>query len=195
MVVFSIYFSSYPPGTTSLTDQKARLTKVDFITVNWYSQESFHSNRQVYTWRRLTVVSKWTLVYVCQYPIFIPTPGTPHGACRRFLRDCLASWWDSIIQSIAWMIIIDFFILQIEKSPTLGSIETPDYEKRLLASQSLEYNLKDSVFCELFPETVSVSRWICSTSFCDLWAFSEYRISVKGDQSGVGASQGIGKTV
>jgi ubiquitin-conjugating enzyme E2 J2 len=46
--------------------------------------------------------------------------------------------------------------LQIEKSPTLGSINTTDYEKAQLAAQSLEYNLKDKMFCELFPETVEV---------------------------------------
>lgn len=46
--------------------------------------------------------------------------------------------------------------LQIENSPTLGSITTTDYEKKHLAAQSLEYNLKDKLFCELFPETVSV---------------------------------------
>jgi len=48
--------------------------------------------------------------------------------------------------------------LQIEKSPTLGSINTTDYEKRQLAAQSLEYNLKDKMFCELFPETVEVVK-------------------------------------
>jgi len=46
--------------------------------------------------------------------------------------------------------------LQIEKSPTLGSINTTDYEKRKLAVQSLEFNLKNKMFCELFPETVEV---------------------------------------
>lgn len=44
---------------------------------------------------------------------------------------------------------------QIEKSPTLGSIETSDYEKKQLAFQSLEYNIRNKVFCELFPETVN----------------------------------------
>lgn len=39
----------------------------------------------------------------------------------------------------------------------MGSINTSDYEKKQLAAQSLEYNLKDKMFCELFPETVEVS--------------------------------------
>lgn len=44
----------------------------------------------------------------------------------------------------------------MEKTPTLGSINTTDNEKKQLAMQSLEYNLKDKLFCELFPETVEV---------------------------------------
>nr|CAD7572872.1 unnamed protein product [Timema californicum] len=44
---------------------------------------------------------------------------------------------------------------RIERSPTLGSIESSDYEKRQLAAQSLQFNLKDKTFCELFPDLVS----------------------------------------
>ena len=40
----------------------------------------------------------------------------------------------------------------LEKSPTLGSIETSDWEKKQFARRSLEFNLKNRVFCELFPE-------------------------------------------
>ncbi|XP_035727826.1 ubiquitin-conjugating enzyme E2 J2-like isoform X2 [Vespa mandarinia] len=47
---------------------------------------------------------------------------------------------------------------KIEKSPTFGSINTTDYEKRELAMQSLEYNLRDKMFCELFPETVEIIK-------------------------------------
>lgn len=39
----------------------------------------------------------------------------------------------------------------------MGSINTSDHEKKQFAAQSLEYNLKDKLFCELFPETVEVS--------------------------------------
>ncbi|KAM8868192.1 ubiquitin-conjugating enzyme E2 J2 isoform X2 [Synchiropus splendidus] len=42
----------------------------------------------------------------------------------------------------------------VEKGPTLGSIETSDYTKRQLSAQSLTFNLKDKVFCELFPDVV-----------------------------------------
>lgn len=73
----------------------------------------------------------------------------------------------------------------VEKGPTLGSIETSDYtvsrgevasaprwcqirdfmlifhwlfQKRQLSAQSLAFNLKDKVFCELFPDVVDVSQ-------------------------------------
>lgn len=53
--------------------------------------------------------------------------------------------------------------MQLENSPTLGSMSTTDYEKRQLAAQSLEYNLKDKMFCELFPDTVEV-LFYCNTN-------------------------------
>jgi len=43
----------------------------------------------------------------------------------------------------------------IEKSPTLGSINTTDWEKKQWAQQSLDFNLRDKMFCELFPDTVA----------------------------------------
>lgn len=49
------------------------------------------------------------------------------------------------------------FLIQIESSSALGAINTPDYEKKIFAAQSLEYNLRDKLFCELFPDTVLVS--------------------------------------
>ena len=52
-----------------------------------------------------------------------------------------------------------FFFLQLEKSPTFGSIETSDSEKRQLAQQSLSFNLKNKIFIELFPETTEVSSF------------------------------------
>jgi Ubiquitin-protein ligase len=45
----------------------------------------------------------------------------------------------------------------VERSPTLGSIEMSDYERRQLAARSLRFNLNDKNFCELFPDLVQVS--------------------------------------
>lgn len=49
--------------------------------------------------------------------------------------------------------------LQLEKSPTLGSIDTSDTEKRFLSEQSAEFNLKNKIFNELFPDIVEVSHY------------------------------------
>lgn len=45
----------------------------------------------------------------------------------------------------------------MENSPTMGSIEMTDYERRQLAAQSLEANLRDENFCELFPDLTMVN--------------------------------------
>ena len=45
-----------------------------------------------------------------------------------------------------------------EKTPTLGSLETSDYTKRQLALQSLEFNLQNKIFLELFPELCAEIR-------------------------------------
>jgi ubiquitin-conjugating enzyme E2 J2 len=42
--------------------------------------------------------------------------------------------------------------VQNETSQTLGSIQSTDAEKRALARQSRDYNLKDKVFRELFTD-------------------------------------------
>ena len=48
----------------------------------------------------------------------------------------------------------------LEKSPTLGSIETSESDKRHFAIRSHEFNLKNKTFCELFPEQADKSRKI-----------------------------------
>jgi len=48
----------------------------------------------------------------------------------------------------------------LESTATLGSIETTDEEKRQLARQSHEFNVKDQIFAELFPETLEVIKHV-----------------------------------
>ena len=43
----------------------------------------------------------------------------------------------------------------IETAPTLGSVETSTRHKRQLAKQSLDYNMRDQTFRQLFPEYVA----------------------------------------
>lgn len=48
-----------------------------------------------------------------------------------------------------------FFGHQLESTPTLGSFESSNYEKQMFAQKSLAFNLRNSNFCELFPDIVS----------------------------------------
>lgn len=48
----------------------------------------------------------------------------------------------------------------LEASPTLGSIESSLFTKRQFAAKSHEFNLKDRVFCEMFPDLVEACRAI-----------------------------------
>jgi len=49
------------------------------------------------------------------------------------------------------------FKLQLESTITEGSIEMTENERRQLAALSLESNLNDKNFCELFPDLVIVT--------------------------------------
>lgn len=46
----------------------------------------------------------------------------------------------------------------LENTPLLGSCESTTNEKRRLAMNSMEFNLKNETFCELFPEIVDVIK-------------------------------------
>ncbi|KAG2459053.1 UB2J2 enzyme, partial [Polypterus senegalus] len=83
---------------------------------------------------------------------------TPNGRFKCNTRLCLSitdfhpDTWNP-----AWSvstILTGLLSFMVEKGPTLGSIETSDFTKRQLAAQSLAFNTKDKVFCELFPDVV-----------------------------------------
>ncbi|XP_053137354.1 ubiquitin-conjugating enzyme E2 J2 [Hemicordylus capensis] len=83
---------------------------------------------------------------------------TPNGRFKCNTRLCLSitdfhpDTWNP-----AWSvstILTGLLSFMVEKGPTLGSIETSEFTKRQLASQSLTFNVKDKVFCELFPDVV-----------------------------------------
>ncbi|XP_018332732.1 ubiquitin-conjugating enzyme E2 J2-like [Agrilus planipennis] len=84
---------------------------------------------------------------------------TPSGRFKTNTRLCLSiSDFHPDTWNPAWSvstILTGLLSFMIEKVPTLGSIETTDYDKRQLAYQSLEFNLKNKQFCELFPEIVT----------------------------------------
>lgn len=69
-----------------------------------------------------------------------------------FLFEFLDSW------NPAWSvatILTGLLSIMLENSPLLGSCESTTYEKRKLAHLSLEFNLKNETFRELFPELVT----------------------------------------
>nr|CAD7457695.1 unnamed protein product [Timema tahoe] len=101
------------------------------------------------------------LVFPREFPFKPPSiyMTTPSGRFRTNTRLCLSiSDFHPDTWNPAWSvstILTGLLSFMIERSPTLGSIESSDYEKRQLAAQSLQFNLKDKTFCELFPDLVS----------------------------------------
>ncbi|CAH0557223.1 unnamed protein product [Brassicogethes aeneus] len=100
------------------------------------------------------------LVFPREFPFKPPSIYmiTPNGRFKTNKKLCLSiSDFHPDTWNPAWSvstILTGLLSFMIEKSPTLGSIDTTDYDKRQFALQSLEFNLKDKHFCELFPETV-----------------------------------------
>ncbi|KAL1497534.1 hypothetical protein ABEB36_008478 [Hypothenemus hampei] len=83
---------------------------------------------------------------------------TPNGRFRTNKKLCLSiSDFHPDTWNPAWSvstILTGLLSFMLERSPTLGSIETTDFDKRQSAYHSLAFNLKDKLFCELFPELV-----------------------------------------
>jgi ubiquitin-conjugating enzyme E2 J2 len=55
-------------------------------------------------------------------------------------------------------ILTGLYSFMIENSVTLGSIETTTHQKRKFARQSLDFNVRDTNFCKLFPEYVELQK-------------------------------------
>ncbi|XP_066583247.1 ubiquitin-conjugating enzyme E2 J2-like [Prorops nasuta] len=104
------------------------------------------------------------LVFPGEFPFQPPSIYmiTPNGRFKVNTRLCLSiSDFHPDTWNPAWSvstILTGLLSFMLEKSPTLGSINTTDFQKKQFAAQSLEYNLKDKLFCELFPETVEVIK-------------------------------------
>ncbi|XP_011499227.1 PREDICTED: ubiquitin-conjugating enzyme E2 J2-like [Ceratosolen solmsi marchali] len=100
------------------------------------------------------------LVFPVEFPFQPPSiyMTTPNGRFKVNTKLCLSiSDYHPDTWNPAWSvstILIGLLSFMIESSSALGAINTPDYEKKIYAAQSLEYNLKDKWFCELFPDTV-----------------------------------------
>lgn len=87
---------------------------------------------------------------------------TPNGRFKCNTRLCLSiSDFHPDTWNPAWSvstILTGLLSFMLEKSPTLGSIETSLYTKRQLAAQSGAFNLNNKIFCDLFPEVAQKIR-------------------------------------
>lgn len=79
---------------------------------------------------------------------------TPNGRFKTNTRLCLSiSDFHPDTWNPAWSvstILTGLLSFMLERAPTLGSIETSDYQKRQYAMRSLEFNIQNKIFCELF---------------------------------------------
>jgi hypothetical protein len=90
--------------------------------------------------------SSQTNVFACQFQIFIPTLGIQvralsrkNGSKFKVLSFLIAAWSVSTI-------LTGLLSIMLENSPLLGSCESTLYEKKKLAMNSLEFNVKNEVF-------------------------------------------------
>lgn len=81
---------------------------------------------------------------------------TPNGRFETRRRLCLSiSDYHPEEWNPAWgvsSILTGLLSFMLENSKALGTIEALHHEKVKYAKQSLEFNLKDELFCSLFPE-------------------------------------------
>ena len=101
------------------------------------------------------------LVFPPQYPFKPPTIYmiTPNGRFKPNTKLCLSiSSFHPETWNPAWSastILTALLSFMLETTPTQGSLETSDTDKRQLAGQSLKFNLEDKIFKELFPDIVA----------------------------------------
>ncbi|XP_060560018.1 ubiquitin-conjugating enzyme E2 J2-like [Ruditapes philippinarum] len=112
------------------------------------------------------------LVFPREFPFKPPSIYmiTPNGRFKLNTRLCLSiSDFHPDTWNPAWSvstILTGMLSFMLEKTPTLGSLETSDYTKRQLAAQSNAFNLKDKIFCELFPDDAEKNGNRLNTKEC-----------------------------
>eukprot|EP01137_Pigoraptor_chileana_P025163 Opistho-2@94222 len=100
------------------------------------------------------------LIFPSEYPFKAPKFYiiTPNGRFETNRSICLST---SSLHPESWnpsnsvsSLLTGFLSFMLEDTDTLGSVKTTDAQKRELARKSLEFNLKNATFCDLFPELV-----------------------------------------
>ncbi|XP_070509393.1 ubiquitin-conjugating enzyme E2 J2 [Chironomus tepperi] len=101
-----------------------------------------------------------SLIFTKDFPFKPPSIYiyTPNGRFKPNKRLCLSiSDYHPDSWNPAWSvstILTGLLSIMLENTPLLGSCESTTYEKKKLALNSLEFNLKNETFVELFPELV-----------------------------------------
>eukprot|EP00978_Attheya_sp_CCMP212_P010015 scaffold23974_cov52-Attheya_sp.AAC.7 len=104
------------------------------------------------------------LIFPKEYPMKPPSVImlTPSGRFKPNRRLCLSmsdfhpeSW--NPLWSVS-TILTGLYSFMIDVSPTLGSVDTSEAQKRRLARQSLDFNVRDTNFRKLFPELVELHQ-------------------------------------
>ncbi|XP_036323829.1 ubiquitin-conjugating enzyme E2 J2-like [Rhagoletis pomonella] len=99
-----------------------------------------------------------TLLFPREFPFKPPSIYmlTPNGRFKTSTRLCLSiSDFHPDTWNPTWCvgtILTGLLSFMLETTPTLGSIESTQYEKQQYAKKSLAFNLKNKNFRELFPE-------------------------------------------
>ena len=102
------------------------------------------------------------LLFPKEYPLKPPSVimCTPSGRFVTDRRLCLSmsdfhpeSW--NPMWSVS-TILTGLYSFMLETAPTSGSIETTTLQKRKYAHQSLDHNVRDKAFCQLFPDLVAL---------------------------------------
>ncbi|KAH8340793.1 ubiquitin-conjugating enzyme E2 J2 [Drosophila kikkawai] len=102
-----------------------------------------------------------TLLFPREFPFKPPSIYmlTPNGRFKTNTRLCLSiSDFHPDTWNPTWCvgtILTGLLSFMLESTPTLGSIESSNYDKQMFAQKSLAFNLRNTNFCELFPEMVN----------------------------------------
>ncbi|XP_030370025.1 ubiquitin-conjugating enzyme E2 J2 isoform X2 [Scaptodrosophila lebanonensis] len=101
-----------------------------------------------------------TLLFPREFPFKPPSIYmlTPNGRFKTNTRLCLSiSDFHPDTWNPTWCvgtILTGLLSFMLESTPTLGSIESSNYDKQMFAQKSLAFNLRNQNFCELFPDIV-----------------------------------------
>lgn len=99
-----------------------------------------------------------------QYPMKPPSVLmlTPNGRFHPNRRLCLSmsdfhpETWNPMWSVSS--ILTGLYSFMLDNAPTMGSMEASKAKRRRFAEESLEYNVRDPIFCELFPELVELHQ-------------------------------------